>query len=198
MICKTCGKEFSEDWRKPETVKRTNTPCEYCSRSCSNKRKPTEKQKELASKHLKETYKQIEKQGRVCEKCGQIFHSKDMSRKQCFDCLPKTIKRVKIKKERTLKDFTELSSRTVCKILKRLNLPCSCCGFYVKNIVLDIHHIIPRKYNGSNDLSNLTYICPNCHRIAHNDVSLLPGKLISIKDQLEARGQNWRDYYYVK
>jgi hypothetical protein len=48
MVCKSCGKEFINDWRKDLETKR-NTDCLFCSRSCSNKRN-----------HSKETKKKIQ------------------------------------------------------------------------------------------------------------------------------------------
>lgn len=50
---------------------------------------------------------------------------------------------------------------------------------------------------GLDEMSNLTYICPNRHRIAHTDKSLLRG-LISIKQQLNELNINWKDFYYIK
>src|SRR5215469_5573160 len=64
----------------------------------------------------------------------------------------------------------DMSKRTTMKILRRMKLPCSQpkCGWYVEGIVGDLHHIISRKEGGSNENDNLTYICPNCHRLAGN------------------------------
>lgn len=32
----------------------------------------------------------------------------------------------------------------------------------------DMHHILPKKYGGTDDNSNLVILCPNCHRMVHN------------------------------
>lgn len=104
------------------------------------------------------------------------------------------LKKVKVDKQpKTIKD---LSSRTVSKIVKRMKLPCTCCGFYVKGIVLDFHHIIHRADDGTNDLNNLTYICPNCHRIAHNDETKLVKPLVSIEQYLKDNNLDWTSFYY--
>lgn len=108
--------------------------------------------------------------------------------------MPTTVKHTKGKEDP--KSILDVSKRTTAKILKRMDLPCSCCGFYVKGVSLDVHHIIPRKNGGTNDMSNLTYICPNCHRIAHTDIKLLNKPLISILQQLEDSGKDWKDFYY--
>jgi hypothetical protein len=38
MICKACGKEFFEDWRRDKGTKRKQPIPTYCSRACANKR----------------------------------------------------------------------------------------------------------------------------------------------------------------
>lgn len=86
----------------------------------------------------------------------------------------------------------ELSKRTIAKVMKRLNLPCSKCGFHIDKVALDIHHIIEKKNGGSDDMNNLTYICPNCHRIAHTFHSK---DFLSLKDYI---GDTWKNYYYNK
>lgn len=97
-----------------------------------------------------------------------------------------------LKKE--LSSLSELSVRTVTKILKRMQLPCSLCGWYVEGVVGDIHHIIEKKNGGSNDHSNLTYICPNCHRMVHSN-KIDSNKLVNLDDYI---GDTWKDYYFIK
>lgn len=156
----------------------------------------TENQKQKISSTLKIKLEQLYKDGRLCEKCGKRFYSKDLSRKMCFDCLPTTIKHNAKNSSRKIKSIQDVSSRTASKILKRLELPCSCCGIYFPGVVFDIHHIISRKNGGVDDMTNITYICPNCHRIAHTNESLLPGKLVPLVEQLKSLGKDWFDYYY--
>ena len=82
----------------------------------------------------------------------------------------------------------EVSKRTSTKIIKRLNLGCSNCGW--DKTLCDIHHIVPRSKGGSDDHENLTYLCPNCHRLAH-EYKL--EKFVSLKVHI---GDRWIDYYY--
>lgn len=42
---------------------------------------------------------------------------------------------------------------------------CSICG--TPYPLLDQHHIIPLEDGGTDDPSNVTYLCPNCHRLMH-------------------------------
>lgn len=84
----------------------------------------------------------------------------------------------------------ELSSRTVRKILQRLNPGCSRCGW--REGIGDLHHINGRKVPDPNGHWNLTYLCPNCHRVAHVK-KLSNGELVSVATQL---GSTWVEVYY--
>lgn len=88
----------------------------------------------------------------------------------------------------------DLSKRTISKILKRMKLPCSKCGWFVDDVVCDIHHIIEQKNGGTDEHSNLTYVCPNCHRLIHSN-KIKSNELINIKDYI---GDEWKEYYFVK
>ena len=185
MICENCGKEHDGKYGTGR----------FCCRACSNTRSHSPEQRLKASKSLKKTYERMKREGRACEKCGNIYHSADSSRKLCFDCLPRTIKRAKVK--RKPKSIYDISKRTIAKIFRRMALPCSCCGIFIdKSVVFDLHHIISRKNGGSDNMDNLTYICPNCHRVAHTNTSLLPKPLIPISEFLEQQGKDWKDFYY--
>lgn len=186
-ICEHCGKEHDGTFGSGR----------FCSKACANARSHEANSRVKCSETLKAALLRIEQEGRHCEKCGTVYHSKDLSRKLCFGCLPATIRYSCTKREEP-QSILDLSKRTVIKILRRMKLPCSCCGFYIEGVSLDIHHILPRQLGGSDDMSNLTYICPNCHRIAHTNSFLLSRPLISIVQQLESLGLDWKEFYYVK
>jgi hypothetical protein len=97
-------------------------------------------------------------------------------------------------RETEVTSLLDLSSRTVTKILKRMNLPCSNCDWHFDGVVCDVHHITERKNGGTNAHTNLTYICPNCHRLVHNDI-IKKESLINLYDYI---GDEWKKYYYVK
>lgn len=82
----------------------------------------------------------------------------------------------------------DVSSRTKTKILKRLNIGCSNCGW--NEATCDIHHIIEKSKGGTDDHENLTYLCPNCHRLAHNKKLT---KFMTLKEQV---GDEWLKLYY--
>lgn len=186
-VCEHCGKEHDGSFGSGR----------FCCKSCANARSHSEEARLKCSVTLKSTYARIEQEGRTCENCGAIYLSKDMARKLCFDCLPSTIVHANVSNKEP-QSILDLSKRTTVKILRRMKLPCSCCGFYIDGISLDVHHIIPRADGGLDEMTNLTYICPNCHRIAHTDVSLLKRSLISIEQQLDELNLNWKDFYYIK
>lgn len=85
------------------------------------------------------------------------------------------------------KNIMDVSSRTVSKILSRLNVGCSNCGWNESSC--DLHHIIPKSKNGSNSHDNLTLLCPNCHRLAHTE------KLDVFINLNEHIGDSWREHY---
>lgn len=146
--------------------------------------------------------------GRFCTiKCARGFSTKS-KRKEINEKVSKTLSinnSIKKEKKEALKhasylrkieatSILDMSRRTTIKILKRMKLSCFICGWYHENVVGDIHHIIPRKHGGTDENTNLTYICPNCHRLAHSNI-IKPNELISIEDYL---GNTWKDYYFTK
>lgn len=97
-------------------------------------------------------------------------------------------------RETELTSILQLSTRTVSKILKRMKLACSLCSWRVEGVSCDVHHIKERKNGGSDDNTNLTYVCPNCHRLIHNN--LIDKKtLINLYDYI---GDEWKKFYFVK
>lgn len=92
------------------------------------------------------------------------------------------------------KSLLEISARTARKILIRMKLPCSNCGWFVEGVGGDLHHIKPRGKGGSDEHKNLAYICPNCHRLAHTG-RLNVEKLISFQDLV---GDDWKKFYFTK
>jgi 5-methylcytosine-specific restriction endonuclease McrA len=91
-------------------------------------------------------------------------------------------------------NILDVSKRTMIKIFKRLKLHCSHCGWYVEGVSCDAHHIISKNKNGKDTNDNLTYICPNCHRLAHSG-KIRPEDLIPLTEQI---GDRWKDYLYYK
>lgn len=100
------------------------------------------------------------------------------------------IKSTKGKYNRNPSSLLDLSPRTVGKILNRLKLGCSRCGR--NEATCDIHHMFGRKIENANNHKNLTYICPNCHRLFHNG-KIGPNDIKSLDEQI---GDRWKEFYY--
>ena len=94
-------------------------------------------------------------------------------------------------KGKNINSILDVSSRTVTKILKRLKIGCSLCGW--DKATCDLHHIKGRKVANPNAHSNLTYICPNCHRLVH--AGLVDSKeLVTLEQHI---GDRWKEYYFA-
>jgi hypothetical protein len=91
-----------------------------------------------------------------------------------------------------VQSILNISTRTAQKILKRMwevgKLKCSNCGW--DKTVGDVHHINGRKIENADSHNNLTYLCPNCHRLAHRK---LLNKFITLEEQI---GNDWMNYFY--
>lgn len=58
-----------------------------------------------------------------------------------------------------------IPSKVRKEILEKSSYKCAVCG--IKNVPLDIHHILPSREIRSFDPENLIVLCPNCHRTMH-------------------------------
>lgn len=146
--------------------------CTVCNTSFTVPKRRSRKIKKCDSCRGKDRYQ--------CSQCGiffinNILHSS--RNKLCLNCRRKV---VKIKK--SPKSIIELSGRTASKVLSRMGIGCSICGWCEASC--DIHHIIPTSKGGSDDPSNLVVVCPNHHRVIHNSdvfpIAFLKSKAMSI------------------
>ena len=162
----------------------TNNPNQkYCSHRCAgygnnamrgNGKPMSQEQKEKMSIAMKEKWKES----------PSLFSSGDSHSK----ALGKSTKGKH--KGASIKNIYEVSSRTRLKIIKRLKLSCSQCGW--DECICDIHHINGRKMKNFNNHNNLTYVCPNCHRKIHNGL-IKNEELMTFQEQI---GDDWIDHYY--
>lgn len=169
--CKNCDKEFILN-----NNNRKNIFCGYkCAAEYNNShREPMpNKTKEKISKSLKTAWKEHRElfaQGEThSQRIGQSTKNK-----------------YKIE----INSILDVSSRTTTKIIKRMKLGCSICNWNEGSC--DIHHINGKKIDDYNSHKNLTYICPNHHRMIHEN-KIDKSQLITLEDFLPS---NWRDYYY--
>lgn len=140
--------------------------------------------------------------GRFCNsKCARAFSTKNkrqdinnkLKGKKLTEEHKKKIGEGLRDKQHNLKSVNsilELSSRTITKILLRMNLGCSKCGW--NESTCDLHHINGRKIENANNHNNISLLCPNCHRLVHTG-KIKKEELVSLLQQI---GDKWKDYYY--
>jgi len=58
------------------------------------------------------------------------------------------------------------SKRLRIKLMQERGVVCELCNYANVN-VLQVHHIKRRSDGGTNDMSNLQLLCPNCHATIH-------------------------------
>lgn len=190
--CPRCGNEFNNYSKWGEK--------KFCSRSCANSREQTQKIKQQKSLKLQKPGK-----CKFCErdcnsaaalKTHETSCEKNPNRKPGSFFDKKHTLETKIKQGQTnamgLKvpdSILDMSKRTTSKVMRRLGVGCSRCGW--NEGVCDIHHIVPRSKGGTDSNDNLTYICPNCHRLAHE------GKITKFVALTSQIGDEWRKYYFA-
>lgn len=91
-------------------------------------------------------------------------------------------------------------------VILRDNRKCVLCGKV--NCMLEVHHIIPRRMNGGNTLSNLITLCTNCHdKVTGDELSYttqLQGKIKGFNnkvlqtDSIIQIGKNYLYYGYLE
>lgn len=137
--CIFCNKQI---YRRPHQIK---SGAVYCSLSCFNKNKRKNKIQTFCP---------------ICNK--EIFgKSKTCSR----TCSNKN--RTGITYDRQNKYNKEFRSKEIKNFLcKERGGFCEKCGNENYNI-LQIHHILERSKGGTDELSNLLVLCPNCHMTEH-------------------------------
>lgn len=181
VTCKFCQSSFKSKEKSPK----------FCSLRCSSSynnrlRNLSESSKQKISRSLKNRKFEYEYK---CDKCDLVFFLNYRVRQDraihCSSCKRKISKRDISK----VNNILELSKRTISKIFKRLNIGCSLCGWNC--CVCDIHHINPKAEGGGDEHENLTYVCPNCHRMLHNGL-IDSDRVINLKDHI---GETWRKKY---
>jgi len=88
------------------------------------------------------------------------------------------------------KNIFNMSHRTREKVLRRLGISCSYCGWTSE--IGDLHHIEGRKGADPHNHEKLSYLCPNDHRLADRG-KIDPSALTTFEEQV---GGRWRDAYY--
>jgi hypothetical protein len=201
MICEYCKKEHNGFYGSGR----------FCNAKCARGYSTYNKRKEIndkVSKKLKgrklseEVIKKTRRYGKLTEetkiKISNSLKGKKKTYSNGTNIMPDEMKKnisVGVKKynnENMPESMLDVSKRTVRKILSRLNISCSRCGW--NEDVCDIHHINGKKIKNPNNHNNLCYLCPNCHRLANNG-KIKKETLITLDVYI---GDRWKDYYYKK
>lgn len=190
-----CSRKCANKRQHSEYTKRKigNSVKKYCE-SSEYKEKRTCKDEKISSR-VKKLWQSNEYRAKVENALKQIDHNKawtEEKRKEhskLVGTIVRGISRSKSNKTE-LTSMLLLSRRTVTKILARLKASCFSCGW--DKTTCDVHHILPVSKGGNDDHSNLTYICPNCHRLVHKGFI----DSTSLKTLEQVFGNSWKELYY--
>ena len=139
--CLTCGEKFLASQAE---ANRGNA--KYCSLSCATT--GNNNARLLHQKSLELT----------CKNCGRSFSTKVSHQKFCcFKCKNAHAYRKRQQAVSRKKEFSELREK-----------PCEVCGW--KDATRDMHHIVPVRKGGKDAVDNLVILCPNHHRLAHQNL----------------------------
>ena len=197
--CPKCGVEFQ-----------TKTNKKFCSRKCANSRVHSITTKNKISLSLQGKNKHIIKGEYKCKYCNKCFTTNIGCKNHELHCynninrIPGSFYNKKHTLETKIKiginnrmgtknpiSIADMSKAITSKIIKRGNYGCSICGWNEGS--LDIHHIIPKSKGGTNLNSNLCLLCPNHHRLVHNN-KIKSSELKSIEETI---GDGWKHFYFA-
>ena len=175
LVCSQCGKTF---YRKPSERKLNNN---YCSRTCAN---------QAGSRTLQDvpglrTSKGVEI---ACQNCKSVFYVKPHRAGKAKYCSAACSHAARFGQPSQSKhegmpgnsnpNFRGTNNMTTARenAIKFFGSRCIICGWAE---AVDVHHIIPRRHGGTNNLDNLAVLCPNHHRLA--DLKLISAEKLTSK-----------------
>lgn len=194
MLCENCNKEHDGKYGSGR----------FCSKQCSKSFSTKNKRKEInekisksliGKKHTEDHKDKISKSqiGKILsdETKNKISNTKtgiSRTEQQKINISIGVLK----SKGKEINSILDISPRTVTKILERMNIGCSRCGW--NESTCDIHHINGRKIEDFNNHKNLCLLCPNCHRLVHTN-KISKDELIPLSIYI---GDKWKLYYNKK
>lgn len=182
FCCEKCARSFSTATKREEINKKV-------SKTLTGKKFTSERLKNVAAANKKRAQKLTDEQRQKYSISFKTLYE-SFSEEKKTSILNKRKKALRRYHLNRINSILDLSKRTVVKIFKRMGIGCSICGW--NKTVCDIHHINGQKCENANSHYNLTYVCPNCHRLIHN--GLIPKeKIINLIDYI---GDAWKEFYY--
>lgn len=164
LICEHCGRPFQ---RRKQEVRSTKN---YCSKRCSGlSTTPPHKRAERKPA--------IDK---VCEYCGKTYKVKPSRLNPRFCSKPcdwayRSAHMIGNGNPNHRHGKSQMSAIAIAK--RNYPMRCAVCGF---DVIVDVHHILPKSEGGVNDPNNLIVLCPNHHRMAQRG-------MITVEELLSAR-----------
>jgi len=151
LTCAHCGKQFE---RRDAEAKRTGM--KFCSSQCAG----TVSGGKASRTHPGKSYM------KKCEWCGTEF--KVLASKPRKFCCRKCndMARSTMYGGENNPNYRHGQNQTSAGYTarKRYDSKCILCGF---DVVVQIHHIVPKNEGGTNEPENLAVLCPNHHAMAH-------------------------------
>jgi hypothetical protein len=96
-----------------------------------------------------------------CKQCSNQFTTSCKNTKYCSNICKQ--KNYRLKQKEQTNDY--VSIKYFYKLFK--DIPCEICQW--NKASRDLHHIINVSNGGSNTLDNIICVCPNCHRMIHQN-----------------------------
>jgi len=164
LTCDTCGKSFE---RLASQVGRGKSTHNYCCQSCAGKAGSI-------SRGLRKPSVTV-----VCQHCGKEFlaaASRAERRKYCSrECFNRN-KRQTMAYEGN-PNYRHGRNQSSARYVARAHYAQACivCGF---DVVVQVHHIVPKAQGGQNDPANLAVLCPNHHAMVEQSL-LSQGELFA-------------------
>lgn len=109
-----------------------------------------------------------------CVVCGKDFITYKKTKKYCSSGCQREFNKARLQKTKLTTVHPYLRMRF--QVLERDNFRCRYCGRGLYDgVKLEIDHIVPKKLNGVNELSNFVTACSDCN-VGKSDILLLANK----------------------
>jgi len=157
---KYCSQQCMYNHKKAIGRTLKDCKCSYCGKSF-------QVEKRLKGKYCSEECFHLASRNRVevkCLNCGKAF---EMKRSQSLKCCSLNCRREYAKENKIDRSFYGSREWKLIryKTIARDDFKCSQCG--EENYTLHVHHVVPVREGGSDELDNLITLCPKCHRAIH-------------------------------